>query len=406
MSRAIPALALLTAFLALPIAAPAADWPQYRGPRLDGTSSETGLARQWPADGPETLWRHDLGDGYSGMAVVDGRLYTMYGSGGDEMLVCLDAATGREIWRLRTDDNRADGQGGGPRATPTVHGSTVYAVGAQGKLYAVEAVSGEKVWWTDLVQAFGAGVPTWGVAASPIVVGELLLLDVGGRSGYSIVAFDSTTGTVVWHAESDKAGYSTPLPVTVDGIRQALFFTATQLVSVSPADGRTFWRQPWETSYDVNAAMPVFLPPDRVFISSSYDRGALVLTMRRDGDGVAISEAWRSRDMKNHFNSSVYLDGHLYGFDDGTLKCLDAATGEERWAQRGFAKGSLLAADGHLVVLSERGVLALVEATPSAYVERARAQVLDGKTWTMPTLSDGVLYVRDQQEIKALKIAA
>jgi hypothetical protein len=194
--------------------------------------------------------------------------------------------------------------------------------------------------------------------------------------------------------------------VTVDGIRQALFFTATQLVSVSPADGRTFWRQPWETSYDVNAAMPVFLPPDRVFISSSYDRGALVLTMRRDGDGVAISEAWRSRDMKNHFNSSVYLDGHLYGFDDGTLKCLDAATGEERWAQRGFAKGSLLAADGHLVVLSERGVLALVEATPSAYVERARAQVLDGKTWTMPTLSDGVLYVRDQQEIKALKIAA
>jgi outer membrane protein assembly factor BamB len=406
MSRAIPALALLTAFLALPIAAPAADWPQYRGPRLDGTSSETGLARQWPADGPETLWRHDLGDGYSGMAVVDGRLYTMYGSGGDEMLVCLDAATGREIWRLRTDDNRADGQGGGPRATPTVHGSTVYAVGAQGKLYAVEAVSGEKVWWTDLVQAFGAGVPTWGVAASPIVVGELLLLDVGGRSGYSIVAFDSTTGTVVWHAESDKAGYSTPLPVTVDGIRQALFFTATQLVSVSPADGRTFWRQPWETSYDVNAAMPVFLPPDRVFISSSYDRGALVLTMRRDGDGVAISEAWRSRDMKNHFNSSVYLDGHLYGFDDGTLKCLDAATGEERWAQRGFAKGSLLAADGHLLVLSERGVLALVEATPSAYVERARAQVLDGKTWTMPTLSDGVLYVRDQQEIKALKIAA
>jgi len=405
MSRTIPCLTL-AACLASPAPGGAADWPQYRGPRLDGTSGETGLARVWPEDGPETLWRRDLGDGYSGMSVVEGRLYTMYGSDGDELLVCLDATTGREIWRLRTDDNRADGQGGGPRATPTVHGSTVYAVGAQGKLYAVEAASGETVWWTDLVQAFGAGVPTWGVAASPIVVDELLLLDVGGRSGYSIVAFDRTTGTVVWHAENDKAGYSTPLPVTVDGVRQALFFTATQLVSVSPEDGRTFWRQPWETSYDVNAAMPVFLPPDRVFISSSYGRGALVLSMRRDGDGVAISEAWRSRGMKNHFNSSVYLDGHLYGFDDGTLKCLDATTGEERWAQRGFAKGSLLAADGHLLVLSERGVLALVEATPSAYVERARSQVLDGKTWTMPTLSDGVLYVRDQRELKALKIAA
>jgi outer membrane protein assembly factor BamB len=405
MNRHRPALLLVACGLTA-VVLDAADWPQYRGPRLDGTSEEIGLARQWPEGGPPTLWRHELGDGYSGISVVDGRLYTLYGRGDDELLVCLDAPTGREIWRLRLDANRRDGQGHGPRATPTVHGSTVYAVGAQGKLYAVDAATGETLWWTDLVKAFGAGVPSWGVAASPIVVDDLLLQDVGGRSGYSLVAFDRRDGRVVWHAESDKAGYSTPLPVTVAGMRQVLFFTATQLVSVSPTDGRTLWRQPWETSYDVNAAMPVFLPPDRVFISSSYGRGALVLRMTRQGDEIAVSEIWRSRGMKNHFNSSVYLDGHLYGFDDGTLKCLDADTGEETWAQRGFAKGSLLYADGHLVVLSERGLLALVEADPTAYRERARAQVLDGRTWTMPTLADGVLYVRDQDELKALDISA
>ena len=161
---------------------------------------------------------------------------------------------------------------------------------------------------------------------------------------------------------------------------------------------------PWQTDWDVNAAMPVFIPPDKVFISSSYDTGGAVYQVKKTGDKFAAAELWRNRNMKNHFKSSIYEGGYLYGFDDRTLKCLDAATGEEKWRQTGFSKGSLLLVDGHLVVLSEAGLLALVDATPVAYKEKSRFQALEGRTWTMPSLSDGRLFLRNQKELVAFAI--
>ncbi len=390
------------------LAAPDA-WPQYRGRGLDGRSAETGLASTWPAGGPKVLWRAALGNGYSGISVAGGRAYTMFGSGGDEIAIALDAATGKEIWRFRTDDDRFDSQGSGPRSTPTVEGDRVFALGARGKLFALDAATGAEVWGVDLVARFGARVPRWGVATSPVVEGDLLLIDAGGGRGYSLLALDKKSGRPVWHSQTDKAGYSTPLPVTVGGVRQILFFTGTALVSVSPADGSLRWRYPWQTSYDVNAAMPVFVPPDRIFLSSSYDKGAALLRMVvRDAESgkVEADEVWRSRVMKNHFNSSVLVGDHLYGFDDRNLKCIVAATGEERWAHRGYSKGSLIYADGRLIVFGEQGLLGLVEATPEGYREIASAQIFRGRTWTMPSLADGRLFLRSEKELVALDLLA
>lgn len=382
----------------------AADWPQYRGLERDGHSPEQGVARPW-GGGLKVLWRATLGEGYSGMAVVDGRLYTLFGRGRDELALALDAATGRQLWRTRIDDNRFDSQGSGPRSTPTVAAGRVFVLGASGQLTALDAATGRKLWGHDLVAEFGARVPKWGASASPLVEDDRLLVDVGGRDGHSLMAFDAASGKVRWATGDDLAGYSSPLAVTVDGVRLALFFTGTAVVSVDPATGREHWRYPWRTSWDVNAAMPVFIPPNRIFISSGYGVGAAVLELSKKGSGMAYREVWRSRVMKNHFNSSVLVGDHLYGFDNAILTCVDARTGEERWQERGgFSKGSLLAADGHLFILGERGVLALAEASPQGYREKARAQVLEGKTWTMPTLADGRLYVRSEGELVALEL--
>ena len=396
---------LLTAALAS-VPAAAGEWPQYRGPHQDGRSAETGLIDGWPGAGPAVLWSVELGDGYSGMSIAGDRLFTMYSDGQHEQVLALDAATGEELWRVRIDSHRRDGHGGGPRSTPTVDGEVVYTLGANGKLDALRTADGGRLWSSDLVQAFGARVPRWGVSTSPLVLGELLLVDVGGRTGYSLVAFDKSDGEVRWHVETDKPGYSTPLAIEVGGLEQVLFFTGSSLVSVAPEDGRVFWRHPWKTSYDVNAAMPVFVPPNRVFISTSYDKGATLLEIDVAGGDASIREIWRNRVMKNHFNSSVLVGEHLYGFDNAILKCVEAATGDEVWAQRGFSKGSLVYADGQLLVLGERGLLASVEASPRGYRELARHQLFatDTKTWTMPSLAGGRLFVRSQGELVALDL--
>ncbi|MHC4429307.1 MAG: outer membrane protein assembly factor BamB family protein [Planctomycetota bacterium] len=402
------AAALLAAacLLSLPRAAgESAGWPQFRGPNRDGVSAETGLLKSWPGDGPKELWRTELGRGFSGLSVTGGRVYTMYARGGDEFLVSLDASGGEVVWRLRTDGAWKDRFGDGPRSTPTVDDGVVYAMSAQGKLYAVKAADGIEVWSIDLKESYGADAPRWGVATSPLVEGKLLLVDVGGKKGNSIIAFDKKTGVEVWKSGDDRAGYASPIAITVGGRRQVIVFTAMHVVALSPVDGSLYWRVPWQTSYDVNAATPIFVPPNGLFVSSGYDVGGALYRIRADGETVDVELVWKSRSMKNQFSSSVLHDGHLYGFDEKTLKCIDAGTGETLWRQREFGHGSLIYADGHLIVLGDRGQLALVEATPDAYRQKGGSQVFNGKTWTAPTLVDGRLYLRDERELVVLDVA-
>ena len=396
------------------IAAPASadDWPQWLGPERNGVSAEMNLMRDWPDAGPEVLWRVPLGKGFSAISAAAGRLFTMYADPHGEFAVCLDAASGEKLWRVRTGDYYKETQGGdGPRSTPTVDGDAVYVLGAEGLLFALEADSGHEIWQKDLAEEFGSEVPRWGFSTSPLVEGELLLLEAGGVEGNFLVnmvidrsanatavALDKKTGHAVWSALDDKMSYSSPIAYTVGGSRQVAFINAYALVGLSVEDGSELWRFPWKTRWDVSAATPVFLPPDRIFISSE-GKGAMV---RLSQGGVA--EVWRNSTMRNHFGTSIFREGHLYGFDKSLLKCIDAESGEERWKARGYAKGTLIAADGHLIVLGERGNLGLVEATPEAFVEKANVELMKGRCWTVPSLADGNLYVRDEEEIVAVNL--
>ncbi|MBW3597533.1 MAG: PQQ-like beta-propeller repeat protein [Planctomycetes bacterium] len=379
-------------------------WPQWRGPNRDGVSRETGLLTDWPEKGPNVLWRAASGAGYSGLAVAEGRLYTLLQDGNREAVVCWSAETGEELWRFVYPAKFVSDQGSGPRSTPTLDAGRVYTVGATGILHCLDAAAGEKIWRRDLIQELGGRIPTWGVSFSPLVDGELVLTHPGGPAGASLAAFDKYTGELRWKALNDRPGYASPVVTTAAGVRQVLFFTAEALVSVAPKDGRLYWRYPWSTLMDCNIATPV-VAEDYVFISSGYDRGcALLKVVRKEGDALEVQPVYEHDQMRNHFGASVLYQGHLYGFDETQLACMDFRTGEVKWRAKGFRKGSLLVADGRLIILGENGKLALAEATPADYREQASLRISRRRCWTAPTLAGGKLYLRDEQQILCLDL--
>jgi outer membrane protein assembly factor BamB len=374
-------------------------------------SVERGLLNEWQAGGPRVLWRIPVGEGFSSISVRQGRLYTLWDEGESEYLVSLDAATGKELWRHRVDGSFTNSWGNGPRSTPAVDGEVVYAVSARGKLHAVTAREGRAIWSHDLAAEYGGTIPGYGYASSPMIEDGRLFVEVGGKDDLAFIAFDKSTGEVVWASQTDAAAYSSPLAITVDGVRQVAFFSASGLFAVAPEDGRLLWQHPWDSScpatgIPTNVAHPIFIPPDKIFVSNGYGTltGSEVFRIFRRGEEFATETVWRSEKMRNLLNSSVLHDNYIYGFDIGILKAIDAATGEEKWKARGFERGSLIAADGKLIVLGEQGKVALVEATPSGYRERGSAQILQGKTWTAPTLAEGRLFVRNQSEMVSLDL--
>lgn len=403
-SRCLLCSALVLLALALVRDAAAADWPEFRGAARDGRSTETGLLQTWPADGPKVLWRVPIGSAFSAMVVAEGALYTLDSAGEDEFAVALDAETGKERWRRRIGAIFRESWGDGPRSAPLVDADTVYALSARGTLHALGAKDGAARWQIDFPTRFGSELPTWGFAMSPIVVGELLIVEVAGKE-VSIAAFDKKTGEERWTSHKDATAYNSPLRVTVGGVDHLVFMTGTQVLGVDFA-GKILWQLPFAPEVSLKPAIPVFVPPDLLFFSASYDVGALSVRLSSSGPGtLKAEEVWRNRAMRNHFNASVAVGSTLYGFDNSALKCLDAQTGEACWVQRGgnFGKGSLIWADGQLVVLSELGKLLLVEATSEGYRERGAMQLFpEGRSWTSPTLANGRLYLRNREELVCL----
>ncbi|HKV07849.1 MAG TPA: PQQ-binding-like beta-propeller repeat protein [Thermoanaerobaculia bacterium] len=415
MSRRLSALVLS---LLLPLPLLAADWPQFRGPNRNGVAPETRLLTSWPEGGPPVVWRAKGGKGYSGIAVSEGRAYTQWAEGegekGSEYAVALDAATGKELWRVRTDSMYRDpsGNGDGPRATPAVDGDRLFVMTGRGKLHALDTKTGKILWHHDLA-ALGGSVGAGGegsFCSSPLVLGERVFVEIGAgkerRGNRSFAAFDKATGKILWTAENDPAGFSAPQAVTLAGVPQILFFSGSGLVALAPENGRVYWRYPWKTQLDVNAVLPVILPGDRIFVSSGYDVGNALVQVTRSGKGFTAREVWKGRNMSSLFSSFVLHDGHLYGFHKRIFKCVDPNTGEEKWKDDSFNVGSLLLAGGNLVVLNETGELGLVEATPAAFKPIVRARVLSGRTITSPALADGRLYARNNtDEIVCLKLS-
>jgi len=389
-----------------PAAAPPADWPQWRGPHRDAVSPETGLLDRWPEAGPRIAWRTAVGAGFSSVSVAGDRLYTLWDEEGEQYLVCLDARTGKEVWRRHLGKSFTHHYGNGPRSTPVVDDGVVYAVGTQGRLVAVAQATGEVAWQHDLVKQFAAKLPSYGYSSSPLVVDDKLVLEAGGENA-TFMAFDKKSGKVAWKSENDRASYSSPIRIEVAGVDQIVFWSAHGLHALSPADGKVIWRYAWETFCPVtgdplNTGTPIFLPPDRVYISSGS--GAALIRLSPTDGKFEVAKVWESAEMRSDVNASVRLGHHIYGFDRGTLKCVDARTGEVTWKARGFQRGSLIAADGKLIVLGEAGNLALVDASPDAFVQQSAVKILDGKNWTAPSLAGGRLYLRNQEELVCLDL--
>jgi outer membrane protein assembly factor BamB len=375
-----------------------ASWPQWRGPNRDGLSTETGLLTDWPRGGPRVLWRTDAGPGYSGLVVADGQVCTMLQDGDDEAVVCWDATTGKELWRFRYPAHYENSFGSGPRSTPAIDGGRIYSVGGTGILNCLRLQDGQKLWSHDLLEEFGASNLQWGVSFSPLVEGELVFANPGGPRGGSLSAFDKHSGKLAWKALDDPAGYSSPIPATVAGQRQVVFFTAEHLVGVTPADGTVLWKFPWQTQYGCNIATPI-VRGDYIFISTGYGRGCALLHISQVDGKWDVERVYENVRMKNHFSSSVAFEEHLYGFDDAMLTCMEFRTGKVAWKQRGFDKGSLLIADGHLFVLGEQGKVAIAPATPEGFHEKASFAFSADKCWTMPIVAGGLLYLRDEKQV-------
>jgi outer membrane protein assembly factor BamB len=384
------------------------DWPQFRGPHRDGVSSETGLVASWPEEGPKEVFRRPLGNGFSAISVVDGRLYTMFADDaerpedgsptGNEYAAAFDAETGEEIWRTRIGPKLFDEFGNGPKATPTVIGDEVFVLGGLGNFASLSASDGSKNWEVDIKETFGSNQATYGFATSALIEGDVVVLDIGAEEDKGYAGLDRKTGEVLWTGGPMMwgPGYGSPLLVEMDGERQVVILAAARLRAIDTA-GNESWGVEWPRGE--THSMPVFIPPDKFFASGAGDIGAAVYQVKKDGEAWSVDELWKSRVMKNHFSSSVYHDGHIYGFDNATFKCVDALTGEQKWAKRGLGRGSLIVADGRLIVLSDRGRLVLVEADPEAYVEVGSVQAMGGKCWTAPVLSNGRLYLRNHEEM-------
>jgi len=369
------------------VGASGVDWYRWRGPDLNGISKETGWNAQWPAEGPKQLWKASVGTGFSSFSVSQGRVYTMGNANNNDTIFCLEAATGKVLWQhsypCPLDAKNFEG---GPCATPTVADGRVYTFSRKGEVFCLDAAKGSVIWSKNLNKELGLEIPTWGCASSALVEGSMVVVNMGSAG----VALDPTSGKVVWVSAKTPGAYATPVPVTIGGDRCLAIMSCQSLIAVKAAGGQQVWSYSWKTSYDVNAADPV-LDGDKLFISSGYNHGGSVLKFT----GQGAEKVWENKNIRNHFNTCVLWQGHLYGPDDSGLRCLAFDTGDLKWTYGAFGKGSLMVADGKLVALSEKGELIIAEPAPAEFKPISRAKVLTGKCWTMPVLSNGHIYCRN-----------
>ncbi len=375
-------------------------WTDFRGPNRDGHYTQGPILTAWPRQGPPELWRQQIGGGYASVVIADGRVFTIEQRRDEEVVAAYNFDTGKELWTHSWPGHFRESMGGpGPRATPTWHEGKLYALGAEGELHCLEARSGKLIWRKNILTDNGAGNLQWAMSGAPLVVDDKVIVLPGGRSGKSVVAYNKETGEPVWKSLNDQQSYTSPMLVTLAGRRHILLISASRVLAVSVDDGALLWDYPWTTDYDINAAQPLVVDGDHVLVSSGYGHGAALLRITSQGNVLKAVEVWQNNNMKNKFNSSVLHEGHAYGLDEGILACINARTGERRWKGGRYGFGQLLLADGHLIVLTEKGDLVLVKATPESHQELASFSALSGKTWNNPAMAGGRLIVRNQTEM-------
>jgi outer membrane protein assembly factor BamB len=386
----------------------ATDWPQFLGPTRNGAYAGPPLADAWGASGPKVLWRKQVGQGFAGPAVVGNRVILFHRVGSEEVLESLDAANGNSIWRYayRTTYRDDFGFDEGPRAVPVVADGVIYTFGAEGQLHAVDFAKGTRLWSEDTMKRFAVPKGFFGAAGSPLVDGTRVIANIGGEKA-GIVAFEAKTGKVLWTATDDDASYSSGVGAVIGGRRSAVFLTRDSLVGLDPESGAVQFQRRWRArlAASVNAATPLVVG-DQIFVSAQYGPGAGVLRV----NGSQLVDVWASDDvLSNHYATSVFYNGHLYGFHGRqefgpSFRAVEFQTGMVKWSQEQFRAGSVLLAGDRLVITREGGELILAAASPQSFRPVARAQILQGVVRPYPALADGLLYVRNENTLLCLDL--
>jgi outer membrane protein assembly factor BamB len=410
-----------------------AQWPQWGGPKRDFTVETNGLAKSWPESGPTRLWHRESGDGYSAIAVDDGALYTMCAKDGGEWIIALDAKTGKTIWEHRgADQFRGTEFGPGPHTTPLIVGNRLFAIGATAVMHCLDKRTGKVLWAHDLHGEFGAPVPHFGYSCSPIAYKNMVIVSAdharapehGGPTPgqaaesesaeegepQSLMAFDQSTGSLVWKAQDYPIDYSSPILINFAGQDQLVLFMRKEIIGVDPNNGKLLWHQPCLPSPLENIATPLWNGEDLLFFSAAYDSGSRAIKLTRQGDQTVPRELWYTRKMRVHHGNAILIGDHAYGssgdFASILFVALDSNTGERAWASRDLGKSVCIYADGKLIALEEHGELALATVSPEGLKVLARCKITEHQSWSAPTLAGTTLYVRDRKHIMAFDLGA
>lgn len=375
----------------------AKDWPYFTGPDFTGASAEKDWQTDWGDDGPKVAWKAKVGTGAASFTVSGNRVLTSGADDDKETVFCFDADSGKVLWERAFDcefDKRMFD--GGTAATPTIDGDHVYNLSYDGQLHCLSLADGKVVWKTHLIEKFGGKLSRWKYASSPLVIGDLVILDNGGK-GNSTLALNKKSGKKVWGNGDENAGYATPTPIMLKGKPAVLVFKGTALVAHDLKSGKRLWEVPWKTSYEVNASSPVPLPNDQLIVSSGYNTGRVALFDLGSGKPKKL---WENEDIKTKMSSCVVHNGHVFavcGDTKGQLICVSLKDGETKWTQRGFGMGTLTLAGGRLLALSDKGNLVVAEASGAGYQPISEAQLLSKRCWVKPVLSNGRLFVKDNE---------
>ncbi len=382
------------------------DYPRFLGPACEAVVEDVTLAQSWESEEPRELWRRRVGPAWSGFAVAGGFAVTQEQRGEREAVVAYGTLDGRMRWvheaAARFENDLA---GIGPRATPTIAGGRVFALGATGLLCCLELETGAPVWSVDVVASNGGEVPTWGCSSSPLVHEGRVIVAPGSVAGRCLVAYDAASGARLWLGGHDRAAYASPELRVLGGVAQVLTLNAGSVSALDPADGRLLWEAPWDHP-NPNVSQPLVLPGERVLVSSGYGAGCALLRVERGADGAwAATTEWRTLALKSKLSTLTQREGCVFGFDDGILACVDATTGRRRWKGGRYGHGQLLLVGDVLLVTSEEGELVLVAASIEEHRELARFPALSGKTWNTAALAAPLLLVRNDREAACYRLS-
>ncbi|MHC5110286.1 MAG: PQQ-binding-like beta-propeller repeat protein [Planctomycetota bacterium] len=419
-----PWLLLIVAGLALPQAVRAdGAWPQWGGPNRTFTVEVENLARKWPKEGPPTLWQRDIGDGYSAVVSDGERLFTMYSirekesekkfaMDGKEVIIAMDARTGETVWEHAYDDkwdkDMAMEFGPGPHSTPLLHNGRVYTIGCTADMRCLSSEDGRVIWQKNLAEEYGASHLGRGYGASPLLFGDSIILPIGGP-GQSVMAFHAGTGDLLWKNQDFGPTFASPVIIELEGQKQLISFTGSEVSGLNPANGEMIWTHEHKTQFGANISTPVWCRDNVLFISSAYGMGARGLQLTRKGDQTTVEELWHNPKMKIHHANAVTLGDYVYGssgdFGPAFFAAINGKTGKIAWKKRGFSKSNCILVGKYVILLDEDGQLGLAKVSPKKMSYKSRCEILDRNSWTVPTLVDSTLYIRDRKSLMALDLS-